>query len=207
MTDPTNVLLLLATTNPGKLREMVDILLDCAHTAPLPDRRLTIVSPGELGKRLQVAETGQTYAENAALKAQAFCEATGLITLADDSGLEVEALGGAPGIYSARYAPQPGATDADRRALLLERLADFPRPWTARFRCAVCVAAPGLPPLQVEGDCPGEIIPTERGQNGFGYDPIFWLPELGCTMAELPDTQKNQISHRARAIRAAWGLF
>jgi len=186
--------LLIATNNPGKRLEIVDLLqgLECQ-----------IVTPAELGLTLVVEETGQTYAENAALKAEAFCRLSGLITLADDSGLEVDALAGAPGIHSARYAPQPNATDADRRAYLLQQLQGKPRPWTAHFHCTIAIQQPNAPIRFVTGDCYGEIIPQERGQNGFGYDPIFYLPELQRCMAELSMAEKNRLSHRARALLAA----
>jgi XTP/dITP diphosphohydrolase len=191
--------LLIATTNPGKLREFQELLPG-----------FPLVLPKDLGLNLEVAETGATYRENAALKARAFCLASGLPTLADDSGLEVEALGGAPGLHSARYSPLPGAGDADRRALLLANLRGKPRPWTACFHAVVTVAVPkaGEPILHFfEGACPGQIIPQERGTSGFGYDPVFLLPELGLTMAELPRAQKNTLSHRARAVQAALGLL
>lgn len=186
--------LLISTTNRGKLVEFEDLL---------PGFKL--VFPLDLGLNLDVAETGDTYAENAALKAEAYCRASGLACLADDSGLEVDCLDGRPGLHSARYSPHPNATDADRRALLLANLAGFPRPWLAHFHCTVAVASPG-PQGSVyfaDGDCPGEIIPTERGSNGFGYDPIFLLQDLGLTMAELTRQQKNRLSHRALATLAA----
>jgi XTP/dITP diphosphohydrolase len=110
-------------------------------------------------------------------------------------------------LHSARFSPKPGATDADRRALLLEQLADKPRPWTARFRCVVALAQPGKDTRYFEGVCEGVIIPQERGNNGFGYDPIFWLPELGKSMAELGMDEKNRLSHRARAVLAARPLL
>ena len=191
--------LLIATTNPGKLSELQDLLPG-----------FPLVLPGDLGLTLEVAETGSTYHENAALKARAYCLASGLPTLADDSGLEVEALGGAPGLHSARYSPLPGASDADRRALLLANLSGRPHPWRACFRAVVAVAVPqgSEPTLHFfEGRCPGRIIPAERGSNGFGYDPIFLLEELGLTMAELSRPQKNTLSHRARAVQAALGLL
>ena len=192
--------LLIATTNPGKLRELQELLPG-----------FPLVLPKDLGLNLEVAETGATYRENAALKARAFCLASGLVTLADNSGLEVEALGGAPGLHSARYSPLPGASDADRRALLLVNLAAHLRPWRACFRAVVAVALPqegAEPTLRFfEGRCPGEIIPQERGTSGFGYDPIFLLPELGLTMAELARAQKNTLSHRARGVQAALGLL
>jgi len=147
-------------------------------------------------------EDGRSFAENAAKKAVAFAQASGLISLADDSGLEVDALNGAPGLYSARYSPKPGATDADRRAFLLQNLQDKPHPWMARFRATVAVSSPDGSVEWAEGVCEGQIIPEERGTGGFGYDPIFFIPELGRTMAELPEETKNRLSHRARAVQA-----
>lgn len=190
--------LLIATNNKGKRRE-IQAILGPTHLD------VELVLPADVGLHLDVDETGSTYAENAALKAEAFCRLSGLLTLADDSGLEVETLGNEPGIRSARYAPWPGATDADRRHYLLEKLtaSGAPRPWAARFRCTIALAAPGRPLKYAEGVCPGQIISEERGSNGFGYDPIFWMPELGCTMAELSEEHKNQLSHRARALAAA----
>ncbi len=185
--------LLIATGNAGKQQEYRALL------AGLP---LEMVFPQELAVRLQVEETGSTYAENAALKARAWAAATGLPVLADDSGLEVAALGGAPGLYSARYAPNPDATDADRRRYLLAQLEGKPRPWQARFVCVIAVVAPSGTLHFAEGTCAGEIIPDERGEHGFGYDPIFYLPETGLTMAELPPEEKNRRSHRARAAAA-----
>lgn len=192
--------LLVASTNPGKLVE-IQYLIGSLGT------RLELLLPADLGLDLDVVEDGESYAENAALKARAYFQASGLLTLADDSGLEVAALDGKPGLHSARYAPQPGATDADRRAYLLKNLAGLPRPWKARFCCAVAIAAPDDSLRFSEGICPGEIIPEERGTNGFGYDPIFLLPKLGKTMAELNMAQKNQLSHRARAVHAAIPLL
>jgi XTP/dITP diphosphohydrolase len=187
--------LLLATNNAGKLRELRQLLSELSG--------VQLLSPQEIGLELEVRETGSTYAENASLKAAAFAKRSGLIVIADDSGLEVDVLGGAPGIRSARYSPLPGATDSDRRALLLENLGGHPRPWTARFRAWVAIAVPGEAIRQVEGICEGEIIPEERGDNGFGYDPIFWIPLKGRTMAELTDDEKNAISHRGNAVREA----
>lgn len=188
--------LLLGTNNAGKLRELQDLLGD------LP---ADLISPQAAGLDLEVEETGATYAANARLKAEALARASGLITLADDSGLEVDALGGAPGVLSARYAG-PGASDADRRAKLLRALAAVPAPRAARFRCVIALAEPAAAGLIValfEGVCPGEIGHEERGFNGFGYDPVFYLPELGRTLAELPEAQKNRLSHRGRAVAAA----
>jgi XTP/dITP diphosphohydrolase len=190
--------LLLATNNQGKMVEIQVLLQGLA---------LQLVTPAHLGLGLNVIEDGQTYAENAARKASAFAQVARLVTLADDSGLEVDVLCGAPGLYSARYSPKSGADDADRRAYLLAQLQELPRPWIARFRCVIALAAPAGELYFAEGICPGEVIPEERGENGFGYDPIFLLPELGKTMAELSMFQKNQLSHRARAIRAAIPLL
>jgi XTP/dITP diphosphohydrolase len=186
--------LLLATRNPGKLIEMQALLVD------LP---LELVLPRDILPNLEVSEDGSTYAENAARKALAYQKASGMVVLADDSGLEVDALGGAPGLHSARYSPVPGATDADRRKLLHANLAPLPSPWTAHFHCTVAVAVPGGEVFYTEGNCSGEIIPEERGTNGFGYDPIFLLSSRGLTMAELITSEKNQVSHRALAIQAA----
>ena len=150
--------LLLATTNPGKLREMLALLDD------LPVELLT---PQQIGLPLEVAEDGITYAENASRKALAFSRAGGILTLADDSGLEVEALNGEPGLYSARYMPKPGATDADRRAFLLQKLKGLPHPWLARFRCTVALADPQGDVQFTEGMCSGEIIPEETRPGWF----------------------------------------
>jgi XTP/dITP diphosphohydrolase len=191
-------LLLLATNNKGKMIEMQALLSD------LP---VELITPEQIKLDLEVEEDGQTYAENASRKCLAFARASGLLTLADDSGLEVEALDGAPGIYSARYSPMPGAKDGDRRAFLLQNLKGKLRPWKARFCCAIAIANPDGELKISEGSCPGEIIPEERGENGFGYDPIFYLPELGRTMAQLEIDEKNRLSHRARAIMAAKPLI
>ncbi len=186
--------LLIATNNPRKMEEM-QALLEGLHAE--------LVTPADVGVDLEVTEDGKTYAENAEKKAIAFARASGLISLADDSGLEVEALDGAPGLYSARYTGSHSATDAERRAYLLQKLRDKPRPWLARFHATVAVAIPHGSVQVLEGDCPGEIISEERGTNGFGYDPIFLFPELGRTMAELNMDEKNRISHRARAVMKA----
>ncbi len=161
------------------------------------------VTPDQIGLHLEVEEHGATYSENAALKALAYAQASGLLSLADDSGLEVDALEGKPGLRSARFSPEAGASDADRRAYLLQCLRDQARPWRARFRCVVAIATPQGQVYFSEGSCEGEIIPDERGQDGFGYDPIFLIPELGLTMAELDLRTKNRLSHRARALQAA----
>jgi XTP/dITP diphosphohydrolase len=186
--------LLIATNNIGKQKEICSILdgMDIELLTPL-DLRLDLV----------VTEDGITYRENAAKKAIAFAQASGLISLADDTGLEVEILGGAPGLYSARYAPKPNATDSDRRAYLLEKLHTQSQPWKARFICVVAIATKEGYIQYAEGICSGEIIPEERGNHGFGYDPIFYIPSVNRTMAELSPDEKNRISHRALAVKKA----
>lgn len=186
--------LLIATTNKGKIRELQTLLGDLG---------IWLITPDEIHLELLVEENGSTYAENATRKALAFARASRLISLADDSGLEVDALDGAPGIYSARYSSQPGTSDADRRAFLLQNLDGRLRPWMARFRATVAIANRYGDVKLFDGECSGEIIPEERGTGGFGYDPIFLFPELGMTMAELTEETKNCISHRARAVQAA----
>lgn len=185
--------ILLASNNIGKLREL---------QALLGDLGVEILTPAMIGLALDVAETGDTYAANATLKAEAFGQRSGLLTVADDSGLEVDALKGAPGLYAARYAG-PGASDADRRAKMLGALQGVPAPRTARFRAVVVVREPEGRLNAFEGVCEGEIAFEERGSNGFGYDPIFFMPEHNATMAELPEELKNRISHRGRAVAAA----
>jgi XTP/dITP diphosphohydrolase len=204
--------LLIATNNKGKVTEL---------QALLKDTGIHLLTPADIHLELDVHEDGSTYAENAAKKAIAFAQASGLISLADDSGLEVDALGGAPGLYSARYGSNNGEklSDGERRQFLLQNLKDRPRPWTAGFHATIAVAIPeslwsqGARRLRVqeqapglyifEGSCPGEIIAEERGTGGFGYDPVFLLPELGKTMAELTMEEKNRLSHRARAVMNA----
>jgi len=186
--------LLVATGNPGKLIE-IQSLLD--------NIQIQLVTPDMINVFLEVEESGDTYEQNASLKAIAFARASGSTTLADDSGLEVDVLHGLPGIRSARFSPLPKATDADRRAYLLGMLQTHSRPWKAHFHCTVAIASPNGKLYYSQGNCPGEIIPQERGTNGFGYDPIFLLTEIGLTMAELSMEEKNHRSHRARAIKAA----
>jgi XTP/dITP diphosphohydrolase len=186
--------LLIATNNKGKVKELQDLLKDTGFE---------LVTPADINLNLEVEEDGATYSENAAKKARAFALASGLVSLADDSGLEVDALGGAPGLYSARYHPKPGANDADRRAYMIENLQDKPHPWTAHFHATIAIAIPEQDVHIVEGNCYGEIIPQERGTGGFGYDPIFLFPELNRTMAELEMEEKNRLSHRAKAVMNA----
>lgn len=184
--------LLLASNNQHKLDEVRAILSGVA---------VEVLSPADLGLHLEVAETGQTYFENAALKALAFAKASGLPTLADDSGLEVDLLDGAPGVHSHRLLADPAATDKDRYLHLLSLLERFPRPWKARFISHVILAHQDIIVADYRGICPGEIIPEARGERGFGYDPIFQLEGGNLTMAELSDAEKNQVSHRARALQ------
>ena len=183
--------LLIASGNPGKIQEIKAILspLDCE-----------IISAGERGLNLTIDETGGSYAANAKIKAEAYLHADGMMVIADDSGLEVEALNGQPGIFSARFSPKDNATDHDRRTYLLEQLQGKPEPWTAHFHCTAVLAIPGEKFIQTTGRCSGVIIPEERGTHGFGYDPIFYMPEHNATMAELPADLKNRISHRGRAL-------
>lgn len=162
---------------------------------------------GPEGITLEVEETGTSFLENAVLKARRYAQVSGFLTLADDSGLEVDILGGEPGVRSSRYAG-PGASDADRVQVLLEKLRDVP--WEqrrARFRCVVAIATPDGQVQTAEGECSGIIAFEPRGTHGFGYDPVFYMPEFDATMAELPPEVKNQVSHRARAVRAARPLL
>lgn len=192
--------LLIATNNRGKIKELQDLLQATG---------IDLITPAQINLDLDVIEDGQTYAENATKKAVAFAQVSGLISLADDSGLEVDALDGAPGLYSARYGSPDGGklSDAERRAFLIQNLQDKPRPWKARFHAAIAVAVPNSETHLVEGFCEGEIIPEERGTGGFGYDPIFLLSELRKTMAELTMEEKNRLSHRARAVMKAKGIL
>lgn len=184
--------LVVASNNAGKIREMRALL-----------RPSEVVSPSDLGLQLEVEETGTTFAANAELKARAFAEATGLIALADDSGLAVDALNGAPGVFSARYGG-PGLDDAGRYRLLLDHMQAFSsvEQRGARFCCTIVVVAPDGRICRAEGTCEGHIAHAASGDHGFGYDPVFFVPEHGCTMAELDARVKNNISHRARAMAA-----
>lgn len=190
----SSIKLLVATNNPGKVREWQELL------AGLP---VEITFPAQEGLDLEVHESGETFEENARLKALAYAQASGLLTLADDSGLEVDALGGAPGVRSARYAG-PAATDADRYRKLLAALAAVPPGQrAARFRCVVALARPDGAVYTADGVCEGEIGFAPRGEHGFGYDPIFLVRGCGGqTMAELPPDIKNRIGHRGRAVTA-----
>jgi XTP/dITP diphosphohydrolase len=190
--------LLVATHNPGKVRE---------YQALLADLPLEVTYLDAEGITLEVEETGHTFAENAVLKATTYARASGLWTWADDSGLEVDALDGAPGVYSARYGGS-GLSDADRYRKLLDALTGAP--WarrTARFRCVVALATPAGDVRTADGAREGIIAFGPAGSNGFGYDPVFYLPDRGLTMAQLPAETKHEISHRGRASRAAETLL
>jgi XTP/dITP diphosphohydrolase len=186
--------IILATQNQGKVRELQELLVN---------EGIEVLSLRDIPDWEDVEENGETFADNAALKARAAAKRTGLIALADDSGLEVDELDGAPGIFSARYAGEPKDDERNNDQLLdrLETIPDDQR--TARFRCALVVATPGGKEYHTEGTVEGQILRQRRGQAGFGYDPIFYLPEYARTMAELTLTEKNKLSHRARAFRKA----
>ena len=186
--------LLIATNNPGKLGEYTRLLAGCGFS---------LVTPAQKGIDIEVAETGSTFTDNATLKAMALSAASGLLTLADDSGLEVDALGGAPGVLSARYGGDK-ASDAERIDLLLKNLKGVPlEKRTARFKCVIAIARPGGELQLAEGAVEGLIAFAPRGGQGFGYDPVFLLPESGKTMAELSPEEKNRVSHRAQAAAKA----
>ena len=225
--------LLIATGNPGKMREYQDLLREVPFE---------LVSLPELGITHEVEETGKTFEENAWLKASEYAAISGMLTLADDSGLEVDALSGEPGVRSARYGGDSCVNDRDRVALLLKNLINIP--WeerSARFRCVIAVARPVKSPLaplypdsdreggaspfrkggregdfdpqqptlvvQAEGSVAGMIQYTAQGDDGFGYDPVFYLPSYGKTVAQLSLDEKNKVSHRADAARKAVKLL
>jgi len=195
MKKAVSMKILVATNNPGKLKEYHHLLRG------LP---VEITSLQEEGIDFEPEETGATFEENAVLKASAFAKRSGLPTLADDSGLEIDVLGGAPGIHSARYGGARRGEDVRRYELVLRQLEGVA--WnerSARFRCIVAVATPDGQVETAEGVVEGVIAFEPRGEHGFGYDPIFFIPEFNCTMAQLPPETKNRISHRARAAQAA----
>ena len=190
--------LLIATRNRKKKAELSEILAEWD---------VNLVSLEELEGIPEVDEDGATFTANALKKARTMAEISGLITLADDSGLMVDALGGAPGIFSARFAG-PGCSDADNNAKLLSLLHEVPEAArTARFVCVIAVAIPGGEAETVKGICEGRIIASPRGQKGFGYDPLFIPAGFTSTFAELGEETKNQISHRGRALQAAKPLL
>lgn len=184
--------LLLATNNQGKIHEFRNLLKDCG---------VELITPSQLNLKLDVREDGRTYEENARFKAEAFASISGLLTLADDSGLEVDALNGEPGIRSSRYAGV-GARDSDKVVYLLSKLKDIPlEKRTAHFCCVIALVYPQGKLEYFKGSCDGLITIQPRGANGFGYDPIFLFPDLNKTMAELTEEVKNKMSHRARAAQ------
>lgn len=184
---------ILATANPDKVFEIREIL---------PDEQIRFLTMSEAGFNDLIVEDGSTFSENALIKARAVHQMTGGYVLADDSGLSIDALNGEPGIYSARFAGE-NASYPEKIAKLHEMLAPWPQDqWQARFTCAMALIRPDGSESVVEGECRGMIALERRGSNGFGYDPIFWLPELQKTMAELPPAQKHLISHRGKALRA-----
>lgn len=195
--------LVVATNNPGKLREFQQLLNGCG---------LELVTPAELGFEFAPEETGATFEENAKIKAVEAVRTCGLPALADDSGLEVDALGGRPGVVSARYAGDDrmdsSLTDEQRVDVVLAEMAGVPKERrAARFRCVIAVATPDGEVRTVEGVFEGRLGTEPRGENGFGYDPIFVVPEFGVTSAEMAPERKNEISHRGKAARAAWELL
>ena len=182
---------ILASKNPHKLTEL---------SAILSQHGFEIALESEYGLDIDVDETGTTFEENSLLKAEAVMKASRLPVLADDSGLMVDALNGAPGVYSARYGHK--SSDGERTAFLLENMKDVPdEKRTAKFVCVITCLWPDGRKIVARGECPGVITREVHGENGFGYDPVFYLPELGMTYAELPSEQKNAISHRARALQ------
>ncbi|MFA4903655.1 MAG: XTP/dITP diphosphatase [Desulfobaccales bacterium] len=195
MSAPT---LVIATRNPGKVRELQELLKNTG---------VTLLSLADFPEIPEIPEDGATFKENAATKAQAVARLTGFPALADDSGLAVDALNGSPGVFSARYAqdltaPRP-PDDADNWRKLLEEMRDVP--WearSARFVCEIALALPDGRLFRAHGECEGIIALSPQGDHGFGYDPVFWVPEHAATMAQLGPAVKNQISHRARALAA-----
>ena len=182
---------ILASKNPHKLTEL---------SAILSQHGFEIALESEYGLDIDVDETGTTFEENSLLKAEAVMKASGLPVLADDSGLMVDALNGAPGVYSARYGHK--SSDGERTEFLLENMKDVPDgKRTAKFVCVITCLWPDGRKIVARGECPGVITREVHGENGFGYDPVFYLPELGMTYAELPSEQKNAISHRACALQ------
>lgn len=183
--------LVLATKNKGKVREMSEILAA---------QDIEIVSLADFPDIKEIEENGETFRENAIIKASEVCMQTGLTTLADDSGLEVDYLGGLPGVYSARFAGEDKDDGANNKKLL-ELLNGVPMEQrTARFKCVIAVATTEGFVYIAEGACEGFIAEEQRGEGGFGYDPLFYLPEYGKTFAEIDPETKNKISHRARAL-------
>lgn len=187
--------LLLATKNRGKVAEIRALIGLGAQ------KNVEVLTLADLANVPEPREEGKTFSENARIKALHYAAAHRVLCVADDSGLAVEALGGRPGVHSARYGG-PDATDEDNITLLLDDLNPYPRPWKAMFVCASVCALPGRVIAESTGRVPGEIVPARRGTGGFGYDPVFLVGGTGKTMAELSTEEKNRISHRGQAIRA-----
>ena len=187
--------LLIASRNRGKVVE-IRALLGIAL-----QKVVEVVTLAELPNVAHPREDGRTFSENARLKALHYAKEFKILCIADDSGLAVDVLGGLPGVRSARYAGD-GASDAANNAHLLHEVAPFPRPWKAAFVCVAAVALPQRVVAEATGKVEGEILPEGRGRDGFGYDPLFFVPSLGKTMAELSTAEKNRISHRGQALRA-----
>ena len=184
--------ILFATGNQGKMKEVREILVDLG---------VEVISMREAGVSAEIVEDGETFEENAVIKARTIMELTGEVTLADDSGLEIDALGGEPGVYSARYMGEDTSYHIKNNDLI-RRLSQVPRQQrTARFVCSIAAAFPDGEIITTDGVIEGLIGYEEAGENGFGYDPIFVVPQLGCTTAQLSDEQKNEISHRGKALR------
>lgn len=182
--------LILASNNAHKLKELRAILSTLG---------MEVCSQGEMGITIEPVEDGATFEENSYIKAKTIMDACGMPTIADDSGLMVDALNGEPGIYSARYGGR--ANDRERLNYLLERMEQVPEAErTAKFVTVITMLTPDGKKLVARGECPGTILREAHGENGFGYDPVFFVPERGCTFAQLPEEEKNKISHRARAL-------
>ena len=187
--------LLIASRNRGKIVEIRALL------GPALQRVVEVVTLTELPSVKEPLENGKTFAENSRLKALHYAKAHKILCVADDSGLAVEPLGGLPGVRSARFAGE-GASDESNNAHLLHELAPFARPWKAAFVCVATAALPNRVVAEATGKAEGEILPEGRGRDGFGYDPLFFIPSLGKSMAELSTEEKNRISHRGKALRA-----
>jgi XTP/dITP diphosphohydrolase len=188
--------ILVATTNPGKIAELHELL----------PTEMTLMGLNDFGDIAEVPETGDTFAENARIKALGYAQATGLMTISDDSGLVIDALGGQPGVKSARFcglqAPDRSVIDKANIRKVLELMQDVPQEKrTARFMCCICMANPKEVLIETQGSVEGIISTQEMGTGGFGYDPIFLIPTLGRSVAQLDSQEKNAISHRGNAIR------
>ena len=193
--------ILIATMNPRKRREVVMNL-----------RRLDakIVTPTEMGLHAAPTRKGTSYRDNAEMTAAAYCRLSGYITIAEDSGLEVDVLGGEPGLNSAHYAPGPRPTDAENQLYLLQLLSNCPRPWTALMHSSVVIADPTWGPVRFhygDGEARGEIAQEPRGMNGFGYDALFYVPEFKHTLAEMDEADRYKVSARSNALRAAFKIL